>query len=194
MPQVITTLQVPNYASAPGSPIKGQIYYDTTTNNLYFYNGTAWTVLAAGAAFASLQTLGQNPAGSGSTAGVMMGLGGAPANAKITPTATGKLKITADGTIYNSSATTNAGIQLYYGTGTAPANGAALTGTASAAALIRQGTGWAANQRTPWSLTLVVTGLALGTQIWIDVALTTQTAGTTATAIESATISAVELP
>ena len=42
MPDFVSTLRVPNYASAPGSPVKGQVYFDTTANILYYWNGTAW--------------------------------------------------------------------------------------------------------------------------------------------------------
>ena len=34
-------------AAAPGSPSKGDIYVDSTTNELCFYDGTAWTGLKA---------------------------------------------------------------------------------------------------------------------------------------------------
>src|SRR5262245_2194173 len=39
---------VQNLASAPSSPVKGQLYFDTSGNVLYFYNGTAWVSASGG--------------------------------------------------------------------------------------------------------------------------------------------------
>ncbi|MDT8287252.1 MAG: hypothetical protein RQ748_09100 [Elusimicrobiales bacterium] len=42
-------LQFGNFASAPSSALgAGAMYYNTTENQLYYYNGAAWTALAAG--------------------------------------------------------------------------------------------------------------------------------------------------
>lgn len=39
---------VQNLAAAPSSPVKGQLYFDSTGNILYWYNGTAWVSASGG--------------------------------------------------------------------------------------------------------------------------------------------------
>ncbi len=34
--------RIHNSLNAPGTPVPGQIYFDTTVNSMFFYNGTAW--------------------------------------------------------------------------------------------------------------------------------------------------------
>jgi len=44
MPEIVGRLRPPRTLAAPGSPAKGEIYYDTTPewNGLWWWDGTEW--------------------------------------------------------------------------------------------------------------------------------------------------------
>lgn len=112
-----------------------------------------------------------DPTGTTSTVGVMMGLAGA-----ITPRVTGKIFVVISGSISNDTATDGAQVQLRHGTGTAPTNAAALTGT-TGGGLVKF-TQALAGQEQQFSSQYIVSGLTVGTAYWLDVGLAAITAGT----------------
>lgn len=121
------------------------------------------------------QTQPADPTGTTNTTGVHMGLA-----ATITPLYTGRVKATVTGNLTNSTATAGDGAkaQLRWGTGAAPANGAALTGNAVGSiqqSVLERAT---ANDLQTFCLIYVITGLTKGTQIWVDLMLAAIVGGT----------------
>ena len=105
-----------------------------------------------------------NPTGTTSNAGLMMGLG---ATCKITPATSGRVQffIIANASLATVSGTVS--VNGYYGTGTAPSNGAAVTGTQFDGA--RALTISAAGAFGIATISGFVTGLTPSTQYWFDV-------------------------
>ncbi len=141
-----------------------------TNGQLLFADSTQTTGLRFG--FKSqTQSTPADPATTTSLVGVMMGLA-----ATITPTASGNIIIVICGDTDNSGKNDGCAIQIRYGTGTAPTNGAALTGTAIGSKPITFDS--AGGTVFPISVNAVVNGLTAGTAVWVDISLTALTGGT----------------
>lgn len=112
---------------------------------------------------ATLQAAPANPAGTTSGVGVMMGLGTV---CKITPVFSGRVRFDLIGNIFNSNAGAGTAMRMYFGTGSAPANGAATTGSNIGAA--QSQTAPAASAVSPIANAAIVTGLSPGTAYWFD--------------------------
>jgi hypothetical protein len=117
------------------------------------------------------QTTPQNPAGTTSATAVMMGLAGS-----IQPQFNTAVLVAFCGSAANSVAAAGGTVQICWGTGTAPANGAALTGTAIGS--VQAFTSPSAAGKVPFCLTAVLTGLTAGTAYWIDLAVAAVGGGT----------------
>jgi hypothetical protein len=100
----------------------------------------------------------------------MMGLAGT-----ITPRGDGVVFMILSGDIVNSTGSDGGTVQLYYGTGAAPANGASLTGTPCSGKVTDNNSG---ATRDLFSVQCAAVGLSLGTTYWIDAAVAAVTGGT----------------
>jgi parallel beta-helix repeat protein len=155
-----------------------------------YSTGSNWYSMAVqGAAPAAFRPA--NPASTVSATAVMMGLGSTCA---FTPRGSGRVLVNV--TAYASSTTAAAGINCggRYGTGTAPANGVAATGTqfgsASDAGARPSGTG--SNAGTAFAFTDILT-LTPGTAYWLDLALLTTNVADAAS-LTNISMTLVELP
>ena len=114
-----------------------------------------------------------NPTGTSSTSAfVMMGLG---TTVTITPATSGKVLVIFSGTASNSTSGDGGALLIQYGTGTAPANGAALAGTQCGTAQTM--TSPSAGGKEPFSLACIL-AVTPGTTYWLDVAAEAATGGT----------------
>ena len=112
-----------------------------------------------------------NPTGTVSTSLVMLGLG---STLKITPVNTGVILFMITGQVNNSASGGSCNNQLSWGTGAAPANGAAATGTQIGTLMTNAPGNNGSTGIMPVSVIGVVSGLALSTQVWFDLAVNVQ--------------------
>lgn len=126
------------------------------------------------------------PAGTLSISGVMMGAG-----ISITPNRTGTVMVVVSGMFGNNTNNGGAVVGLRYGTGTAPVNGAALTGTS--VGQNQSYTSAASTDQSGFAINRIITGLIPGTAYWFDISLAAITAATTASTA-GVNMSAVEIP
>ena len=111
------------------------------------------------------------PTGTTSTTAVMMAAG-----STITPVLSTRIMITISGQMANSTAGDGATVDVRYGTGTAPSNGAAVSGTL--VGIAQTSTSVSAGQKSGFSISYIVTGLTISTAYWFDVSLMAVTGGT----------------
>jgi hypothetical protein len=134
-------------------------------------------------------TLPSNPTGTHSTTAVMMGLG---SSLTFTPSRTGNVLLHITGVMSINNAANSCTAILRYGSGTAPANGVAASGTALSATV----TVFMPNNNgpeMPTALVAVASGLTVGTAYWYDLAMSSVTGSTTTCSMVAITGSAAEL-
>jgi hypothetical protein len=133
---------------------------------------------------ATLTATPANPTGTTSGSPLMMGLG---STCKITPVYSGRVRVQFTGLYINSTAGNATGIRAQFGTGAAPANAAALTGTQFSATIAP--TTANAGAGLPFTMSAIITGLSVGTQVWFDLAIN---AGGATSSLASITCEAME--
>ncbi|QDF38268.1 hypothetical protein FJN17_12195 [Bradyrhizobium symbiodeficiens] len=153
-----------------GTPSANQIAQWTSATDI---KGTGFGTLQLTSVHQSANPA--NPGGTANTTGVMMGLG---ATCKVTPATTGRVRFTIIGNVTNNNTSKNTTVIGRYGTGTAPSNAAALTGTVFDSGRTYSTTG-AGSPLMLFAAEGIISGLTVGTQVWYDASVATNDAGTT---------------
>src|SRR4030042_217938 len=131
-----------------------------------------------------------NPVGTSQTSYRMMGLG---ATLTFTPLKSGRIRFTINGKCLGTGAGNEIYIKIAYGTGVAPVNGVAASGTVVGAAYSNGIVATAGGCTSVYSNSVVVTGLSVGVAYWFDLQLQRgQVSGTVS--IANITASFEELP
>jgi len=134
-------------------------------------------------------TLAVNPLGTTSTTFVMGGVG---SGCRITPNSTGRVLVILTGTISNSANGVLTSVGLRIGTGTAPVNGAAATGTSIGNPAYTQPNASTTNVFYTVPLIGIATGLVSGTSYWLDYNIVTSNVAGTAV-FQNVVCTAIEL-
>lgn len=106
----------------------------------------------------------------------MNGLGSAGTPCVITPVITGRVLFMISGDIAQNTTADGVTFKIAYGTGAAPANAAAATGTVIGA--VRTWTALTGMLQVPASIQATATGLTLATAVWYDLQIADVTGGT----------------
>ena len=131
------------------------------------------------------------PTGTTSTTAVLMGLG-----ASITPVNSTRVEVTICGMLSNSTAGDGATVDLRISATagqTAPTNGTTVSTTPGTVLGLAIGPilSTAANQKTPFTITYIATGLTLASMYWIDCSLMAVTGGTAS--VSNVSVTATEI-
>ncbi|MDE2472659.1 MAG: hypothetical protein KGL35_29025 [Bradyrhizobium sp.] len=155
-----------------GSPTGGNEGAGTlNAANGVYKNGIAYNLASGNGA--TLDALPVNPTGTTSTTGVMTGLGG---TCKITPRYSTRVLVFFTLFGMNNTASDGWETQVFYGTGTAPINGAPSAGTPITGAV--GSIGDPANVQHSISHIGLAVGLTQGTSYWFDLMQNAVTGGT----------------
>jgi hypothetical protein len=111
--------------------------------------------------------------------------------ATFTPSATGNMLLVMTGNITTFAGGGSGSVQMHWGTGTAPANGAAATGTAVGSLQTVQPIGATHTELAPFTCESYVGGFTVGTTYWVDGEVTFSATGAQLTNV---TVTAIELP